>query len=141
MAPGVRCPRTGRVEVVRRLAVARVRHREQAEQHERVRVQHERTEVGGATLLEAVDAAGERRAAVADRRQREVPLDARVEDAERHIVAEAGPADGLVVAVDGGVDEPRAGEADDDEVGQNCADTEQKRQSTNRQRPVNHAGR
>ena len=126
---------------MRRLAVARVRHREQAEQHERVRVQHEGAEVGGAALLQAVDAAGERRGAVADRRQREVPLDGRVEDVECHVVAETRRADGVVVPVDGGVDEPRAGEADDDEVGQNCADTEQKRQSTNRQRPVNHAGR
>ena len=125
---------------MRRLAVARVRHREQAEQHERVRVQHEGAEVGGAALLQAVDAAGERRAAVADRRQREVPLDARVEDAERHVIAETGRADGVVVPVDGGVDEPRAGEADDHEVGQNCADAEQERESTDRQRPVDHAG-
>ena len=125
MAPGLRCPRTGRVEVVRRLAVARVRHREQAEQHERVRVQHERAEVGGAAFLEAVDRAGERRGAVVDWRQREVPLDARVEDAERHVVAQSGGADGVVVPVDGGVDEPRAGEADDHEVGEDGADAEE----------------
>ena len=110
---------------MRRLAVARVRHREQAEQHERVRVQHEGAEVGGAAFLQAVDRAGERRGAVADRRQREVPLDARVEDAERHVVAQSGGADGVVVPVDRGVDEPRAGEADDHEVGENCADAEE----------------